>query len=129
MKQKAELVTEIASLKVELQQVKDDRDRHLVEVKILQTEATKYNDFKDTITELEVSYPFIVSCKKFYLQIIFSQDDVNFLGQTTCSSQNSQIRELQDRLVLSERRLQVSSHSRVTHITNDYIRFHKFFSL
>ncbi|VVB15958.1 unnamed protein product [Arabis nemorensis] len=83
MKQKAELVNEIAGLKVELQQAKDDRDRHLMEVKTLQTEATKYNDFKDSITELE----------------------------TTCSSQSSQIRELQDRLVLSERRLQVSDLS------------------
>ncbi|XP_010443046.1 PREDICTED: kinesin-like protein KIN-14N [Camelina sativa] len=80
MKQKGELVNEIASLKVELQQAKEDRDRHLVEVQTLQTEATKYNDFKDTITELE----------------------------TTCSSQSTQIRELQDRLVSSERRLQVS---------------------
>jgi kinesin family protein C1 len=83
MKQKGELVNEIASLKVELQQVKDDRDRHLVEVKTLQTEATKYNDFKDAITELE----------------------------TTCSSQSTQIRQLQDRLVNSERRLQVSDLS------------------
>ncbi|XP_010448473.1 PREDICTED: kinesin-like protein KIN-14N [Camelina sativa] len=80
MKQKGELVNEIASLKVELQQAKEDRDRHLVEVQTLQTEATKYNDFKDTITELE----------------------------TTCSSQSTQIQELQDRLVSSERRLQVS---------------------
>ncbi|CAD5334896.1 unnamed protein product [Arabidopsis thaliana] len=83
MKQKGELVNEIASLKLELQQVKDDRDRHLVEVKTLQTEATKYNDFKDAITELE----------------------------TTCSSQSTQIRQLQDRLVNSERRLQVSDLS------------------
>ncbi|XP_019089381.1 PREDICTED: kinesin-like protein KIN-14N isoform X3 [Camelina sativa] len=80
MKQKGELENEIASLKVELQQAKEDRDRHLVEVQTLQTEATKYNDFKDTITELE----------------------------TTCSSQSTQIQELQDRLVYSERRLQVS---------------------
>ncbi|EOA12956.1 hypothetical protein CARUB_v10025939mg [Capsella rubella] len=83
IKQKGELVNEIASLKVELQQAKDDRDRHLVEVKTLQTEATKYNDFKDTITELE----------------------------TTCSSQSTQIQELRDRLVSSERRLQVSDLS------------------
>ncbi|KAL0875287.1 hypothetical protein Bca101_024992 [Brassica carinata] len=55
MKQKAELVNEIASLKVELQQAKDERDHHLTELKTLQTEATKYNDFKDTITELEMS--------------------------------------------------------------------------
>ena len=55
MKQKAELVNEIASLKVELQQAKDERDHHLTELKTLQTEANKYNDFKDTITELEVS--------------------------------------------------------------------------
>ncbi|KAF8047326.1 hypothetical protein N665_3094s0005 [Sinapis alba] len=80
MKQKAELVKEIASLKVELQQAKDERDHHLTELKTLQTEATKYNDFKDTITELE----------------------------TTCSSQSNQIQELQDRLVSSDRRLQMS---------------------
>ncbi|KAF8055299.1 hypothetical protein N665_1299s0001 [Sinapis alba] len=80
MKQKAELVNEIASLKVELQQAKDERDHHLTEFKTLQTEATKYNDFKDTITELE----------------------------TTCSSQSNQIQELQDRLVSSDRRLQMS---------------------
>lgn len=127
MKQKAELVNEIASLKVELQQAKDDRDRHLMEVKTLQTEATKYNDFKDSITELEVSYTFIISSKNIFLcGLLSSQDDVMFLGQTTCSSQSSQIRELQDRLVLSERRLQVLSHSQV--ITNGYVRFHKFLS-
>ncbi|XP_009127074.1 kinesin-like protein KIN-14N [Brassica rapa] len=80
MKQKAELVNEIASLKVELQQAKDERDHHLTELKTLQTEANKYNDFKDTITELE----------------------------TTCSSQSNQIKELQDRLVSCDRRLQMS---------------------
>ena len=56
MKQKAELVNEVASLKLELQQAKDERDHHLTELKTLQTEAAKYNDFKDTIAELEVSY-------------------------------------------------------------------------
>lgn len=71
MKQKGELVNEISSLKVELQQVKDDRDRHLVEVKTLQTEATKYNDFKDAITELEVSYLCIISCKEISVKLIF----------------------------------------------------------
>lgn len=71
MKQKGELVNEISSLKVELQQAKDDRDRHLMEVKTLQTEATKYNDFKDTITELEVSYLFIISCKSFSADLCF----------------------------------------------------------
>ncbi|CAH8390031.1 unnamed protein product [Eruca vesicaria subsp. sativa] len=80
MKQKAELVNEISSLKVELQQAKDERDHHLTELKTLQTEANKYNDFKDTITELE----------------------------TTCSSQSNQIKELQDRLVSCDRRLQMS---------------------
>ncbi|KAF8075393.1 hypothetical protein N665_1097s0002 [Sinapis alba] len=80
MKQKAELVNEVASLKVELQQAKDERDHHLTELKTLQTEATKYNDFKDTIAELEA----------------------------TCSSQSSQIRELQDQLVSSDRQLQMS---------------------
>ncbi|KAL0682094.1 hypothetical protein Bca4012_048941 [Brassica carinata] len=80
MKQKAELVNEVASLKVELQQAKDQRDYHLTELKTLQTEANKYNDFKDTITELE----------------------------TTCSSQSNQIQELQDRLVSCDRRLQMS---------------------
>ncbi|CAN6850336.1 unnamed protein product [Brassica oleracea] len=80
MKQKAELVNEVASLKVELQQAKDERDYHLTELKTLQTEANKYNDFKDTITELE----------------------------TTCSSQSNQIQELQDRLVSCDRRLQMS---------------------
>ena len=70
MKQKAELVNEVASLKVELQQAKDQRDYHLTELKTLQTEANKYNDFKDTITELEVAYTFISSCQDL-LQIIF----------------------------------------------------------
>lgn len=54
MKQKDELVNEIVSLKVEIQQVKDDRDRHITEIETLQAEATKQNDFKDTINELEV---------------------------------------------------------------------------
>lgn len=56
MKQKDELVNEIVSLKVEIQQVKDDRDRHITEVKILQAEATKQNDFKDAINELQVYF-------------------------------------------------------------------------
>ncbi|CAH8297909.1 unnamed protein product [Eruca vesicaria subsp. sativa] len=80
MKQKAELLNEVASLKVELQQAKDERDHHLTELKTLQTEAAKYNDFKDTITELEA----------------------------TCSSQSNQIRELQDQIVSSDRQLQMS---------------------
>ncbi|KAF3499566.1 hypothetical protein F2Q69_00043644, partial [Brassica cretica] len=57
MKQKAELVNEVASLKVELQQAKDERDHHLTELKTFQAEAAKYNDFKDTIAELEVFVP------------------------------------------------------------------------
>jgi len=56
MKQKDELVNEIVSLKVEIQQVKDDRDRHITEIETLQAEATKQNDFKDTINELEVYF-------------------------------------------------------------------------
>lgn len=56
MKQKDELVNEIVSLKVEIQQVRDDRDRHIMEVKNLQDEATKQNDFKETINELEVYF-------------------------------------------------------------------------
>lgn len=58
MKQKDELVNEIVGLKVEIQQVKDDRDRHIMEVKNLQAEATKQNDFKDIISELEVFFFF-----------------------------------------------------------------------
>ncbi|KFK29228.1 hypothetical protein AALP_AA7G106500 [Arabis alpina] len=83
MKQKDELVNEIVTLKVEIQQVKDDRDRHIMEVKNLQDEATKQNDFKDTINELE--------------------------GK--CSSQNKEIQELQDQLVASDRKLQVADLS------------------
>lgn len=70
MKQRAELLNEVASLKVELQQAKDERDHHLTELKTLQTEAAKYNDFKDTIAELEVSYLLIISCKNLQ-HIIF----------------------------------------------------------
>ncbi|KAL0734717.1 hypothetical protein Bca4012_010927 [Brassica carinata] len=80
MKQKAELVNEVSSLKVELQQAKDERDHHLTELKTLQTEAAKYNDFKDTIAELEA----------------------------TCSSQSNQIRQMHDQLVSSDRQLQMS---------------------
>ncbi|ESQ54555.1 hypothetical protein EUTSA_v10024503mg [Eutrema salsugineum] len=83
MKQKDELVNEIVSLKMEIQQVKDDRDRHITEVKNLQAEATKQNDFKDTINELE----------------------------SKCSSQKKAIHELQDQLVASERKLQVADLS------------------
>ncbi|CDY29282.1 BnaC01g19340D [Brassica napus] len=83
MKQKDELVNEIVSLKVEIQQVKDDRDRHITEVKNLQAEATKQNDFKGTINELE----------------------------SKCSSQNKELQELQDQLAASERKLQVADLS------------------
>uniref|UniRef100_A0A1J3IJ03 Kinesin-like protein n=1 Tax=Noccaea caerulescens TaxID=107243 RepID=A0A1J3IJ03_NOCCA len=83
VKQKDELVNEIVGLKVEIQQVKDDRDRHIMEVKNLQAEATKQNDFKDIISELE----------------------------SKRSSQNKEIEELQDQLVASERKLQVADLS------------------
>ncbi|VVB15956.1 unnamed protein product [Arabis nemorensis] len=89
MKQKDELVNEIVSLKLEIQQVKDDRDRHIMEVKNLQDEATKQNDFKETINELE--------------------------GK--CSSQNKEIQELQDQLIASDRKLQVADLSTFEKIT------------
>lgn len=51
----------------------------------------------------------------------------NLLVQSKCSVQNKELQELQDQLVASERKLQVSSHSGVLHIEiKMYMKISKF---
>lgn len=54
MKQKDALVHEVACLRVELQQVRDDRDRQLSQVQALTSEVIKYKELATSSEELEV---------------------------------------------------------------------------
>lgn len=45
MKQKDSLVNELACLRVELQQVRDDRDRHVKEIQELKDDVVKYKEY------------------------------------------------------------------------------------
>ncbi|XP_031270349.1 kinesin-like protein KIN-14N [Pistacia vera] len=83
MKQKDALVHEVACLKVELQQVRDDRDRQLSQVQALTAEVDRYKELATNSSELE----------------------------TRCLSQSNQIRILSDQLAAAENKLQMSDLS------------------
>lgn len=56
MKLKDALVHEVACLRVELQQVRDDRDRQLSQVQVLSAEVVKYKELAVSSDELEVCF-------------------------------------------------------------------------
>lgn len=112
MKQKDTLVNEVASLKVEVQQVRDDRDQQLLQLQILKAEVAKYKDLAINSRDLEVgflspSYLLLSSINHLMHSLNNFLKVCCFLLQARCSSQSNQIRTLQDQLAAAERKLQV----------------------
>ncbi|KAK1582178.1 hypothetical protein Q3G72_012520 [Acer saccharum] len=83
MKQRDALVHEVACLRVELQQVRDDRDRQLSQVQALTADVVKYKELATSSEELEAK----------------------------CFSQSNQIRTLSTQLAAAENKLQMSDLS------------------
>ncbi|KAJ9671975.1 hypothetical protein PVL29_025565 [Vitis rotundifolia] len=94
MKQREALVNDVVCLRGELQQARDDRDRHLSQLEVLTTEAVKYKECTGkSFAELEN-----LSLKSNELE-------------ARCLSQSDQIKALQDKLGAAEKKLQVSDLS------------------
>ncbi|KAJ7948498.1 Kinesin-like protein [Quillaja saponaria] len=95
-KQKDALASEVACLRVELQQVRDDRDRYLSQLQTLTGEVVKYKELTEqSCTELD-----------------------NLTTKTTelearCSSQTSEMKTLKEQLTAAEAKVQVSDISAV----------------
>ncbi|KAH9803277.1 kinesin-like protein KIN-14N [Citrus sinensis] len=83
MRQKDALVHEVASMRVELQQVRDDRDHQLSQVQALTAEVIKHKELAVSSEDLEAR----------------------------CASQSNQIRSLSDQLAAAEEKLEVSDLS------------------
>ncbi|XP_022716966.1 kinesin-like protein KIN-14N [Durio zibethinus] len=83
MKQKDALLNEVACLRMELHQTKDDRDRYQQQAQSLVAEASKYKELATNSSELEEK----------------------------CLSQGNQIQILHDQLAVAERKLQMSDMS------------------
>ncbi|XWS27903.1 hypothetical protein CRYUN_Cryun25bG0020100 [Craigia yunnanensis] len=81
MKQKDSLLNEVACLRMELQQIRDDRDHYQQQVLGLAAEVSKYKELATNSSELEEK----------------------------CLSQGNQIQILHDQLAVAERKLQVIS--------------------
>lgn len=56
MRQKDALVHEVASMRVELQRVRDDRDHQLSQVQALTAEVIKYKELAVSSEDLEVCF-------------------------------------------------------------------------
>ncbi|XP_027342374.1 kinesin-like protein KIN-14N isoform X2 [Abrus precatorius] len=82
-KQKDALASEVTSLRIELQQVRDDRDRQLSQVQTLTSELEKSKDSTEKTSELEAK----------------------------CSLQDERIKALEEQLSTAEEKLQVSDIS------------------
>ncbi|CAA0816237.1 Kinesin-1 [Striga hermonthica] len=94
MKQKEALGSEVTSLRCDLQQVRDDRDRQLLQVQALLTEVAKYKECTGkSIAELD--------------NLTTKTTDL----ESTCLSQSEQIRRLQEQLAFSEKKLKLSDMS------------------
>ncbi|XVE50512.1 hypothetical protein DITRI_Ditri01bG0168100 [Diplodiscus trichospermus] len=83
MKQKDALLNEVACLRMELQQIKDDRDHYQQQVQSLAADISKYKELASSSSELEEK----------------------------CLSQGNQIQILHDQLAVAERKLQMSDMS------------------
>ncbi|KAL5548234.1 hypothetical protein UlMin_003465 [Ulmus minor] len=96
VKQRDSLVNESASLKMELQQVRDDRDRLLNQVETLTAEVVKYKEStENSSSELD--------------NLKTKANDL----EEKCQSQSSEIKTLKDQLMLAKEKLQVSDLSAV----------------
>ncbi|KAL4332972.1 hypothetical protein GQ457_07G013820 [Hibiscus cannabinus] len=83
MKQKDDLLNEVACLRMELHQIKDDRDQYQRQAQSLADEVSKYKELATNSSELEEK----------------------------CLSQGNQIQILHDQLAVAERKLQMSDMS------------------
>ena len=58
MKQKDALLNEVACHRMELQQIRDDRDHYQQQVQSLAADVSKYKELATNSSELEVSFCF-----------------------------------------------------------------------
>ncbi|KAE8703195.1 Kinesin-1 [Hibiscus syriacus] len=97
MKQKDSLLNEVACLRMELHQTKEDREHYQQQVQSLTADVSKYKELAANSSELEVTHEYIL------IHV--------YLLQEKCSSQGNQIQILHDQLAVAERKLQVSDMS------------------
>ncbi|GAU26363.1 hypothetical protein TSUD_101970 [Trifolium subterraneum] len=96
IKQKDAFASEVTSLRGELQQVRDDRDRQISQVQTLSTEIVKFKDSSEK-----------------------SGSELNNLTvkthelETKCTLQDSHIKELQEKLTIAENKLEVCDISAI----------------
>lgn len=94
VKQRDALANEVAQLRMELQQVRDDCDRHQLQVQTLTAEFTQYKE----------------STEKSYYEwgdLTSKNDEL----EARCLSQSDQIKTLKDQLMTAEKKLQMSDLS------------------
>ncbi|KAI7731760.1 hypothetical protein M8C21_025843 [Ambrosia artemisiifolia] len=94
MKLKEALASEVGCLRLDLQQVRDDRDRALTQVQDLSAEVLKYKEWT----------------RKSAAELGNLTTKSNEL-EATCSSQSNQIKKLQEKLVAAEKKLEMSDLS------------------
>ncbi|GER56568.1 kinesin-like protein [Striga asiatica] len=94
IKQKESIGNEVQCLRGDLQQVRDDRDRHLQQVQILSAEVAKYKE-----------------CTGKSIAALDSLTTKTNSLESTCFSQSEQIRQLQEQLASADRKLQLSDVS------------------
>ncbi|XP_024032387.1 kinesin-like protein KIN-14C, partial [Morus notabilis] len=94
VKQRDALVNEAAGLKMELQQVRDDRDRLILQVQNLTDEVVKYKEYTEN------------SCS----ELDTLTEKTNQL-EDKCFSQSNEISTLKDQLMNAQEKLQVSDIS------------------
>ncbi|GFZ12464.1 kinesin 2 [Actinidia rufa] len=94
MKQKESLVSEVGCLRGDLQQVREDRDRQLLQVQALTAEVVKYKEWTGKyVAELD--------------HLTLKSNDL----EARCSSQSEQIRTLRDQLSVADKKLQMTDLS------------------
>ncbi|XP_030443942.1 kinesin-like protein KIN-14N [Syzygium oleosum] len=94
MNHKEVFSNEVVCLRGDLQQVRDERDRYRVEVEALTVEVVKYKEFTGK------------SCSELDHLTLKSNE-----LEAKCLCQSEQIRTLQDKLIVAERRLEASDLS------------------
>lgn len=75
-------MSEVASLRAELKEVRDDRDRQLLQVQTLTAEVVNCEELAVKSNELEVCFYFLFSfllLKRFYALTTISSNKVTFL--------------------------------------------------
>ncbi|AES66859.1 kinesin motor domain protein [Medicago truncatula] len=95
-KQKDAFASEVTSLRSELHQVRDDRDRQISQVQTLSTEIVKFKD----------------SSEKSGSEVNNLTMKTNEL-ETKCTLQDNHIKELQEKLTLAENKLEVCDISAI----------------